>query len=256
MIGAIAGDVIGSVYEARPIKTVEFELFDPECGFTDDTVLTIAVADFILHGGDLAEKFKTYYHLFPDRGYGGGFRQWACSSSLLPYASFGNGAAMRVSPVGFASDSLGEAMQKAKETAEVTHNHLEGIRSAQAVASCIYLAREGKSKDQIREFIESTIGYDLSESIDSLRLNYEFDATAIGSVPEALRAFYEAESYEEAIRLAVSLGGDSDTQACIAGGIAQAYFKSIPEVIIDNTLAALDDPLIEVIIEFNMKFGL
>ena len=211
MLGAIVGDLIGSRFEAAPVKTTEFELFHPDCRFTDDTVLTLAVADTIVHGADLVDTLKEYYHRYPDAGYGAGFMQWAASASREPYNSFGNGSAMRVSPVGFACDSLEDVLEQARITAAVTHNHPEGIKGAQATAAAVFLARTGKSKDEIRQFIETQFQYNLSESLAAIRPDYRYDATCPGSVPQAITAFLESESYEDAVRKAVSLGGDSDT---------------------------------------------
>lgn len=253
MIGAIAGDIIGSVYEWNNCKRTDFPLFDPFCRFTDDTVLTVAVADCLLHGGDYAAKFKEYFKLYPGRGYGVRFRRWAASDKVLPYRSLGNGSAMRVSPVGFAFDSLEAVLDEAKRSAEVTHNHGEGIAGAQAVAGAIFLARAGKEKDQIREFMESNFGYDLSEPLRQIRPDYRHDETC-RSVPQAITAFLESRSVVDAIRKAVSIGGDSDTIACIAGGIAQAYYGKIPRNIKEKVLDFLDDRLKGVVLEFIAKY--
>lgn len=238
MLGAIAGDIIGSPYEGRRrnIKTIEFPLFHDWSHFTDDTVLTVAAADAILHGGGYAEKFKEYYSHYPRAGYGGAFKRWALSDSMQPYGSWGNGSAMRVSPVGFAFDSLEEVLHEAARSAAVTHDHPEGIKGAQAVASAIFLARSGQSKPDIRDYIENTFDYDLSESLDSIREWYAKDFTEVscqGSVPQAITAFLESTDFEDAIRKAISIGGDSDTIACMAGGIAEAFYVNVPRDI-DN----------------------
>src|SRR4051794_12895391 len=161
MLGAIAGDVIGSVYEWQPIKTTEFPLFHPHCRFTDDTVLTVALADCLLHGMPFVDLMKRYYRTYPGAGYGGRFHAWAQSDDPRPYNSWGNGSAMRANPVGFAFGSLAEVLDQAKRSAEVTHNHPEGIKGAQAVASAVFLARTGKSKEQIKNHVETAFGYDL-----------------------------------------------------------------------------------------------
>ena len=243
MIGAIAGDIIGSVYEWNPIKSKQFVLFSPHCTFTDDTVLTIALADTILTGTPYSENLKKFYRLYPDRGYGGMFHEWACSEDSTPYNSFGNGAAMRISPVGYAYCDLATVLDKARAFTEVTHNHPEGIKGAQAVAGAIFLARTRSTKEQIRSFIESRFGYDLSRHVDEIRPWYHFDETCQGTVPQAIRAFIDSDNFEDAIRTAVSLGGDADTLACITGGIAHAYYGGVPEWIRETVYAILDERL-------------
>ncbi|MBV9124893.1 MAG: ADP-ribosylglycohydrolase family protein [Planctomycetes bacterium] len=259
MLGAIAGDIIGSVYEGKRtwyhIKTPHFEpLFDPQARFTDDTVLTVAVADSILHGGDLVDLLKDYARRYPAAGYGGHFRDWAESDNREPYYSWGNGAAMRVSPVGFAYDLLDEVLLRARWTAEVTHNHPEGIKGAQATAAAIHLARSRATKDAIRRFIEGRFRYDLGMRLEEIRPHYRFDVSSQGSVPQAILAFLESNDYEHAVRLAISLGGDCDTLACIAGGIAQAFYGGVPEWIREQALLRLDDRLREVVEEFEARF--
>jgi ADP-ribosylglycohydrolase len=255
MIGAIAGDIIGSVYEGpkRSIKTTAFTLFDPRCRFTDDTVLTCAVAEVIMSGGSYGETLKKYYLLYPLERYGGGFKHWAASEKTEPYNSKGNGSAMRVSPVGFAFDTLDEVLAEAKRSAEVTHNHPEGIAGAQAVASAIFLARTGKSKQEIKTFIEATFGYRLDEPLDEIRKYYRFDVTCKGSVPQAIIAFLESEGYEDAIRKTISLGGDSDTIACMAGGIAEAYYGGVPAEIVTRARSILDERLNRIVEKFSAK---
>lgn len=253
MIGAIAGDIIGSVYEWHPTKTESFPLFSDGSRFTDDTVLTVAVADALLHGRDYAVTFKAYARRYPHAGYGGNFMEWVISDSSDPYNSWGNGSAMRVSPVGWAFDSLEEVLGEAKRSAEVTHNHPEGIKGAQAVAAAIFLARTGSSKEAIRHYLEETFGYDLQRTVAEIRPSYRFDVSCQGSVPEAIICFLEGDSYEEAVRKAISLGGDSDTQACIAGGIAEA-FHGLPEDIRAEAMNRLDVVLKEVVLEFARRF--
>jgi ADP-ribosylglycohydrolase len=254
MIGAIAGDIIGSVYEFHNYKRTDFPLFDPRCQFTDDTVLTVAVADCLLHGGDYAAKFKEYYRLYPGRGYGVRFRRWAASDRALPYRSTGNGSAMRVSPVGFAFSSLEAVLDEARKSAEVTHNTEEGIAGAQSVAGAIFLARAGKAKAEIKKFVETNFGYDLSEPLRRIRPNYRHDETCSGSVPQAITAFLESRSFVDAIRKAVSIGGDSDTIACIAGGIARAFYKKIPRAVEKKVMAILDERLRGIVLEFMAKY--
>jgi len=254
MLGAIAGDIIGSVYEWHRVKTTDFPLFSEGSTFTDDTVLTVALADTVLHGGDYAAKMKEYYRLYPCAGYGGMFHAWAASPRSAPYGSFGNGSAMRVSPVGFAYGSLEEVLEKARESAAVTHDHPEGIKGARATAGVIFLARGGASKEEIRRWVEEDIGYDLSRTLDEIRPAYSFDATCQGSVPEAITAFLESRDYEEAVRLAISLGGDSDTLACITGGMAQAFYGGVPRPIAERALELLDGRLRSVTEKFMDRF--
>jgi ADP-ribosylglycohydrolase len=261
MLGAIAGDIIGSPYEGMMgnIRTTEFPLFRDKSHFTDDTVLTVAVADAILHGGGYVEKFKEYYALYPHAGYGGAFRHWARSDESTPYGSWGNGSAMRVGPVGFALDSIQEVLDEAKRSAEVTHDHPEGIKGAQATAAAIFLSRAGASKSDIREYVEGAFGYDLSEPLESLRTWYarEYDPMYIScqlSVPAAMITFLDSSDFEDSIRKTVSIGGDSDTLACINGGIAHAFYKEVPAPIENEVLARLDERLSMVVIEFMERF--
>jgi len=256
MIGAITGDIIGSAYEWHYTKSYDFELFTPQSTFTDDAVLTIAVADCILNGKEYAVTLKEYGRRYPDAGYGGMFLNWLSSDSLAPYNSFGNGSAMRVSPVGFAFPSLDMVLREAEKSAAVTHNHPEGIRGAQAIAASIFLARSGESKERIRSYIEESFGYNLQQTLDEIRPWYRFDETCQGSVPQAIIAFLESDSYEDAVRKAVSLGGDSDTLACMTGGIAQAYYGKIPDYIAKTVREILNPEMLEVIDLFNDKYCL
>jgi len=256
MIGAIAGDIIGSVYESHGLKTTDFAIFTAHSTFTDDTVLTIAVADCILHNKDYATTFKRYARKYPYAGFAGMFLRWVNSDSLEPYNSFGNGSAMRVSPVGFAFDTMDEVLVEAKRSAEVTHNHSEGIKGAQAIAAAILLAREKESKSKIREFIERSFGYSLHQTLEEIRPYYYFDETCEGSVPQTIIAFLESDSYEDAVRKAISLGGDADTLGCMTGGIAQAYYETIPDYIIEEVKNRLDPELLKVVEQFNREYCL
>ena len=225
IIGAIIGDVVGSFYEFYNCKSTNIALFTSGTTFTDDTVMTIAVADWLLSGVPLQKTMPDWGTEYPNRGYGGMFYEWLFySKDKEPYNSFGNGAGMRVSPCGYFARSLNEALELAKQSAEVTHNHPEGIKGAQAIATAIFLARQQKSKDDIREYIERTFDYNLHRTCDEIRPTYQFDETCQGSCPEAIIAFLDSHDYESAIRLAISLGGDSDTIACMTGGIAAAYY--------------------------------
>jgi len=254
MIGAIAGDIIGSVYERHNIKVADFSLFNPGCTFTDDSVLTVAIADAILSGTGYGGKLREYYRRYPEKGYGAGFRRWAAAGRITPYNSNGNGSAMRVSPVGFAFIAMEDVQREAKRSAEVTHNHPEGITGAQAVASAVFMARMGSSKEEIKSYIKDTYQYNLSDPLDNIRKHYRFDVTCAGSVPQAITAFLESEGYEDAIRKAISIGGDSDTIACIAGGIAEAFYGGVPANIESFALARLDDDLRAIISEFSQKY--
>jgi ADP-ribosylglycohydrolase len=252
MIGAIAGDMLGSLYERCPIKHKNFDLL--VSAFTDDTVLTVAVADAILSDGDFAESIKRFAQLYPHAGYGGTFRKWMWSWENKPYNSWGNGSAMRVSPVGFAFDSIEAVLHEAKRSAEVTHNHPEGIKGAQATALAIFMARKGETKQSIRKEISNRFSYDLDRSLDTIRPDYRFDVSCQGSVPESIIAFLESSSYSDAIKNAISLGGDADTMACIAGGIAQAHYKKIPADIVSKVREKLPKDLSAVVDRFNAEY--
>ena len=254
LLGAVAGDVIGSVFESHPVKAVDFRLFSKDSTFTDDTVMTVAHFDWLLHGGDLGRIMQRYGRRYRHRGYGGMFGQWIWAEHPQPYRSFGNGSAMRVSPVGWAFETLEETLRAARQSAEVTHNHKEGVKGAQAVAAAVYLARTGRSKQDIREYMETSFGYDLHRTCAEIRPGYRFDATCQGSVPESVIAFLESTDYESAVRLAVSLGGDADTMAAIAGGIAEAYYGEIPSDIEDEVLKRLPREFVEVMQGFYARF--
>lgn len=250
MLGAIAGDVIGSVHERLGTKHKDFPLFVAASRFTDDSVLTCAVAEQLLHGGGYTRGFHDWFHAFPNAGYGGTFIRWALNRHTQPYQSWGNGSAMRVSPVGMLAASVPEALAEAEASAAVTHNHPEGIRGAQATAVAIHLARTGHDKAAIRRFLETRFGYRLDQSLDDIRETYGFDVSCQGSVPQSIVAFLESDGYEDAIRNAISLGGDADTMACIAGGIAEAFYGGIPEGIRVEVMARLPPRLRAVVDAF------
>ena len=254
MLGALTGDIVGSIYEWNNIKTTQFPLFQEDCHFTDDSVLTVALAESILTGESYASLMKRYFRNYPDAGYGNNFLRWAQCDDACPYNSWGNGAAMRISPVAWAFASLAEVLQKAAEYSVVTHDHPEGVKGAQATAAAVYLGRSGASKQEIRSFVTETFCYDLSRSCDQIRPDYTFDVSCQGTVPQAMAAFLESSDFEDAIRLAVSLGGDSDTLAGITGGIAQAFYGGVPEPIAARTLDFLDERLRRVTVEFEQKF--
>lgn len=254
LLGAIAGDIIGSAYEHSPHKSIDFPLFSNESTFTDDTVMTVANAQWLLDGGDLADIMQEYGGSYPFAGYGGKFFRWLAEENPLPYNSFGNGSAMRVSPVGWASKSLEEALSIAEASAAVTHNHPEGIKGAQATAASIYLARKGYSKQKIKEYVENNFGYDLSHTCDEIRPAYSFDVTCQGSVPQSIIAFLESTNYENAVRLAVSLGGDSDTMGAITGSIAEAFYGGVPKHICEEVIKRLPAEFIATMRRFYARF--
>ncbi len=254
MIGAVAGDIIGSVYEHDPLKSEQFPLFHPLARFTDDTVMSLAVARAILHQGNYGMEMKTLGKIYPDAGYGGNFRKWLVEPEIIPYNSWGNGSAMRVSPVGFAFNTEEKVLREAKASAEVSHNHPEGIKGAQAVALAVFIARQGYSKDEIRGRISKDFNYNLDRTVENIRPGYRFDVSCMGSVPEGIIAFLDSTDYESAVRKAVSLGGDSDTLACIAGGIAEAFYKSIPQMIIEKVETILPGTLWEILEKFEKTY--
>lgn len=254
MIAAIAGDIIGSIHERSNLKKTTFELFRPTSRFTDDTVMSLAVADCILHGKPYAATLRDYGRRYPNRGYGGMFRKWLASDDMGPYQSFGNGSAMRVAPVGYAMRTLDEVMTEAKRSAEPTHDHPEGIKGAQALAVAVFLARQGLDKRKLRDDLEDRFGYDLHRRIETIRPGYKFDVTCQGSVPEAIIAFLDSDDVESAIRLAVSLGGDADTLACMAGAVAQAHYKHVPPAIVAEVEARLAPELWQLVQTFCARY--
>ncbi len=256
MIGAIAGDIIGSVYERGRIKTKDFALFSPRCHFTDDTVLTVAVAQAILTDGDYLRAVRQFGRRYPHAGYGSAFKDWLWAEDPAPYNSWGNGSAMRVSPVGWAFSTVEEVLREAARTAEITHNHPEGVKGAQAAALAVFLARTTRDRELIRREVSARFGYDLSRTVDDIRPTYHFDVSCQGTVPEAIIAFLDSTSYEDAVRNAVSLGGDSDTLACITGGIAEAYYGPVPAFILEGVMSRLTEDLWEVTDSFCRRYGI
>lgn len=254
MIGAIAGDIIGSIYEFENIKTKDFPLFLRRSDYTDDSVMTVAVADWLLNGGDLVKVLQAYGNEYPCPmgGYGGCFSFWLGEADPKPYNSWGNGSAMRVSAVGWKFDTLEETLKVAEESAAVSHNHPEGIKGAQATAAAIFLARTGKSKQEIKNYIETTFHYNLNRTCDEIRPTYSFNESCQGTVPEAIIAFLDSRDFEDAVRLAVSLGGDSDTLACITGGIAEAYY-GVPENIVEQVKDRIPVEFFEIIQKFKKQ---
>lgn len=260
MYGAILGDIIGSPYEFdRGNKSKDFEMFEGDAGFTDDTVMTIAVAEALIAtlGEDdeeikesLVYSMRRWAKKYPDAGYGGRFRGWLASTDPKPYGSYGNGSAMRVSSAGWLYDTLEETLHAAKLTAEVTHDHPEGIKGAQATAAAIFMARTGSSKEDIKNYIISEFGYDLSRTCDEIRPSYRHVESCQETVPEAITAFLEGESFEDVIRTAVSLGGDCDTLTCIAGSMAEAFY-GVPEDLLDECILRVPAEMYEVIQSFD-----
>ncbi len=240
MFGAIVGDIAGSTYERHNCKGEWCEIFADGSTFTDDTVLTLATADRFLYGGTYTEVYRRFARNYPYAGYGASFRAWMISNDPRPYNSWGNGSAMRVSPIAWVSDDFEFVLQEAKSSAEVTHDHPNGIKGSQALAAAVFLARMGSSKAAIKDSLSGRFGYDLDRSLDSIRPGYTFDVSCEGSVPQAIIAFLESTDFESAIRKAISLGGDSDTIACIAGAVAHAYYGEIPPWMVDYCMNVLD----------------
>jgi len=255
MIGAIAGDIIGSPYEHRAVKTTEFPVLGPGCRFTDDTVLTAATAFSLMTDGDYAENYRIFGRLYPLAGYGQSFADWLRSDAPRPYGSWGNGSAMRVSPVGFLLDDEADVLREAERSAAVTHDHPEGIAGARAVALAVLRARQGARPADLRRELQERFGYDLARSVDAIRPGYAFDVSCRGSVPEALVCALEGDDWLQAVRLAVSLGGDADTQACIAGAVAQARFGGVPGDVEQAVRGMLPEHLLEIVDDFEVRLA-
>lgn len=255
MLGALCGDIVGSAYEWNSTKNGDFTMFAPGTCFTDDTVLTTAVASALLDGTDYGESIIRHAERYPDAGYGNMFQRWVKKGDMVPYGSFGNGSAMRVSPVGWAFETLEQTLIEARKTAEVTHDHPEGIKGAMAVAGTVYLARRGFSKHDITVWITEGFDYDLDRTVEDIRPHYDFDETCSGTVPEALVCFLDADSWEKAVRNAVSLGGDADTLGCITGAVGEAYWGHVPERVAEKAMALLDPVIRDVLCRFRLRYG-
>lgn len=254
-VGGIIGDIIGQRFEWHPHKSKDFKLWTVDSRFTDDTVMTCGIMDWLANNGDLAETLKKWGRMFPKAGYGGHFRQWLAGGSNESYGSYGNGSGMRVSPVGWAAQNIEECLELAEESAKVTHNHPEGIKGAQAIASAIFMARTGNSKEEIKDFISSKFEYNMNRTLEEIRPNYKFEVSCQKSVPESIICFLEGNNYEDCVRNAVSLGGDSDTQADMAGAIAEAYSYEIDTVLYKNLFGIwLPEDMQQIIKDFNEKF--
>lgn len=254
MLGAIIGDIAGSIYEFNNIKTEDFTPFDGKCFFTDDTVMTVAVADALMSGkrdpkkteACMIKSMKKFGKSYPNAGYGGRFSAWLLNPDPKPYDSFGNGSAMRVSPVAWYFHSLEKVQQFAEISAKVTHDHPEGIKGASAVATAIFMARNGRDKNYIKRYIELKYHYDFSKTLDEIRPSYNFDETCQGTVPVAFEVFFEAESFEDTLKKAISMGGDSDTLAAIACSIAEGFYP-IPKELKEKALAVLDRKILSML---------
>ena len=255
MLGGIAGDVIGSAYEAGGYKNYDFVLFSKYSRFTDDTVMTVAIARALLEGRDYADEMIDLGRKHPFAGYGKAFQEWLFAPEIGPYNSWGNGSAMRVSPIGYAGSSEDWVLREAEQTAIVTHNHPQGIRGAKAIAYSVSLARRGQTKEEIRTAVSERFGYDMNRSVERIRPSYTFDVSCQGSVPGSIICFLDSTDFESAIRNAVSLGGDTDTMACMAGAIADAFYRDIPNAMVLATRGRLPPEFIDVIDRFSEKFG-
>lgn len=243
MIGAIIGDIVGSRFEFDNHLSTEFVLFHPDCDFTDDTVMTVAVADAIMSGRPFGEVLHEYGRKYPVRGYGGRFHSWLYNEQPKPYDSFGNGSAMRVSPCAFlAKGNREQALTWATASAVCTHNHPEGVKGAMVITDCILMAQDHRPKDELKSLAEHLYGYDMNFTIDEIRPTFSFDETCQGTVPQAIECFLESHDFESAIRIAISLGGDSDTIANITGGIAEAYY-GVPEDMAIKALSMLSEEM-------------
>ena len=256
MLGAIVGDVIGSPFEHHNVKHAGFRLFDRGAHCTDDSVLTVATADVLLNGREYGPTYQDYFRRFPNAGYGGNFVVWANRRESRPYHSWGNGSAMRAGPVGWARGTLGDVLDEGGRSAAVTHDHPDGILGARAVAASVFLARTEHDRERVREFVHDGCGYRLDRSLDQIRPGYGFDASCKGTVPVAVQAFLESRDFEDAVRLAVSVGGDSDTIACIAGAIAQAFYGGVPKHLLEPVLEIYMSPdLADLSLSFCERFG-
>lgn len=254
MFGAIVGDIAGSTYERHNFKFESCRIFADGSQFTDDTVLTLATADHFLFGDSYADVYRRFGRNYPHAGYGEKFREWFLSPDPQPYQSWGNGSAMRVSPIAWVTDDLDWALEEARRSAGVTHDHPNGIKGAQAVVAAVFLARHGQSRDAIRRFISEKFRYDLDRTVEQIRPGYIFDVGCEGSVPEAIISFLDSSDFESAIRKAISLGGDSDTIASISGAIAHAFYGGIPAWMSDYCLRLLDPAQRSIISDFWEKY--
>lgn len=253
MLGAIAGDMIGSVYENAPVKREDFPLWRPHARATDDSVLAVAVADAAMGDGDFGRALRRWGLRYPHAGYGAGFAAWLRNPTPAPYDSFGNGAAMRAPALGWLFDKEEAVLETARASALPTHSHPEGVAGAQAVALAVFLARRGITREDLRTRLTLSFGYKLDRRLSDIRPGYRFDASCPGSIPEAFIAFFDSVNFEDAVRKAISLGGDADTQACIAGAVAEAYYGGVPRGIAAETRARLPADMAQVLARFEQQ---
>lgn len=258
MIGAIIGDIVGSTYEFAPTKKYNFELLPAGSDYTDDTIMCVAVADAVLHRLPYGETMRKWGNMYPNPkgSYGGNFAAWLHSEKPMPYNSFGNGSAMRVAAIGWAFERITDVQMEAYHSAEVTHNHPEGIKGAVAVATAVYLARCGHTKADIKQRIEQQFSYDLSFDLLELKRTYSFDESCMGTVPVAIKCYLESKDFEDAIRLSVSMGGDADTLGCITGAIAEAGYgtHTIPTPLFEAAINELPTDMREIVVEFIERY--
>lgn len=260
MIGAIIGDIVGSRFEFDNYRAKDFEFLTHKCFFTDDSVMSLAVCEALMHckpdysdlNNETIESMRRIGRSYPHCGYGGSFHRWMYSNNPQPYNSYGNGAAMRVSGCGYAANSIAEAVALSKAVTEITHNHPEGLKGAEATTIAVYMARTGSSLMAIRDCIVKNY-YPINFTLDSIRDTYQFNETCQDTVPQALEAFFESTSFEDAIRNAISIGGDSDTLAAITGAVAEAYY-GVPNNIRKHALKFLDDRLLKILLEFENMY--
>lgn len=251
-VGGILGDIVGKPYEFHPVKEKDVPLIMNSARFSDDTVMTIAIMEWLM-GSDIVESLQRWGNKYPKAGYGKSFWGWLNSDNPQPYNSFGNGSGMRVSPVGWLFDTIEETMDYAEKSALPTHNHIEGINGAKAVAGSMWLARHGATKEDIRKFCTESFNYNMDRTVDQIRPRYRFEVSCQESVPEAIICFLESTSYEDAVRNAISLGGDADTQACMAGAIAEAFGYEIPDILYNMAMKKITPEMQRVLFNFNTK---
>ena len=259
MVGAIIGDVVGSTYEFNNIRTKDFDLLNQRATFTDDTVCTIAIMDFLLHATERNEKKATEYlqkwtNKYPYVGYGGRFRQWIRSDNPKPYNSFGNGSAMRISPIAWVANNENELAKLVEIVTKITHNHPEGMKGALVVATCIFMARNGATKEEIQLYAEKNYPIIKELKYESLKRTYVFNETCQGSVPQAIYCFLISNDFEDCLRTTISIGGDCDTTSAMSCAIAEAYYKNVPVFLISNALNKLSEEMKEVLYGFNEKY--
>jgi ADP-ribosylglycohydrolase len=255
MIGTIIGDIIGSRFERNPTKNKKFKLFTPECNYTDDSVMSMATLESITKNVPYSTSYQKWGSEYPNRGYGSAFKEWITQTIPQPYNSWGNGSAMRVSPIGYIYNTEKDVLKQAKLSAECSHNHPEAIKGAQATALAIFMARNNKTKEEIQKRIELLFGYDFSIPISKYKMKYEFDVTCQGSVPQSIQCFLESKNYEDCIRTAIAMGGDSDTMAAISGGIASAYYGEIPAYMMKQAFKVLPDRIWHLIMYYAKKYN-